>query len=410
MTGSGTQQDPYIIEDVNDLQAVENDLTAYYELGQDIDASATQTWNWDGTKYLGFAPIGDWATRFKGNFDGKGFKITGLFINRPTEQCVGLFGFADSSLDWGNLALQNVTLKDINITGGDHYVGGLVGATDCSPRIINCHVTGSLTVASGGSRFHGGLAGLCDGYVADCSFFGTITVTDTTGDRYWTLGGLIGEHRGDGDFGFIITRCHSEGSIICSGVAGSQFDNIGGLVGIDGGFAPPTIQQCYSTMNITINAPGAAAIFCIAGFVGGDSTTSGISDCYARGDVTIEGDPDNIHYIAGFIAFNNGRTARCYSTGLITTNGGTLIGGFCGKLSLVSITDSFWDTETSGTATSDGGTGKTTAEMKTKSTFTDAGWDFTTIWDIDGITNDGYPFLDYRPPVGYPYVQAIIIG
>ena len=40
------------------------------------------------------------------------------------------------------------------------------------------------------------------------------------------------------------------------------------------------------------------------------------------------------------------------------------------------ITSSFWDTETSGQSTSDGGTGKTTAEMQTAFTFLDAGWDF----------------------------------
>ena len=54
MTGSGTLLDPYVIYDVNDLQAMENDLAAYYELGQDIDASATVGWNGG----LGFKPIG----------------------------------------------------------------------------------------------------------------------------------------------------------------------------------------------------------------------------------------------------------------------------------------------------------------------------------------------------------------
>lgn len=45
MTGSGTLADPYIISDVDDLQAIENDLTAYYELANDIDASTTSGWN-----------------------------------------------------------------------------------------------------------------------------------------------------------------------------------------------------------------------------------------------------------------------------------------------------------------------------------------------------------------------------
>jgi hypothetical protein len=41
-------------------------------------------------------------------------------------------------------------------------------------------------------------------------------------------------------------------------------------------------------------------------------------------------------------------------------------------------------------------TGNTTAQMKTQSTFTDAGWDFDNVWTMDGVTNDGYPFLKWQ--------------
>jgi hypothetical protein len=71
-----------------------------------------------------------------------------------------------------------------------------------------------------------------------------------------------------------------------------------------------------------------------------------------------------------------------------------------------SITNSFWDVETSGQATSDGGTGKTTAEMKDITTFSGATWNITGvanpsirnlsyIWNIvDDVT---YPFLSWQP-------------
>ena len=58
-----------------------------------------------------------------------------------------------------------------------------------------------------------------------------------------------------------------------------------------------------------------------------------------------------------------------------------------------SVDDSSWDKETSQTDSSDRGTGKTTVEMKTKSTYTDVGWDFDTIWDIKPEINNGYPYL-----------------
>jgi len=69
------------------------------------------------------------------------------------------------------------------------------------------------------------------------------------------------------------------------------------------------------------------------------------------------------------------------------------------------ISNSFWDTETSGQATSDGGTGKNTTEMKDIAAFSGAGWNITTvanpgtrnpayIWNIvDGVT---YPFLSWQ--------------
>jgi hypothetical protein len=43
------------------------------------------------------------------------------------------------------------------------------------------------------------------------------------------------------------------------------------------------------------------------------------------------------------------------------------------------VSNSFWDTETSGQAISDGGTGKSTAEMKSIVTFTGAGWDIIAV-------------------------------
>ncbi|GAI57064.1 unnamed protein product, partial [marine sediment metagenome] len=78
MTGSGTQADPHIIYDIDDLQAMEDDLSAYYELANDIDASATVGWNAGG----GFAPIGDSVNEFVGQLDGKGYTIDSLAKGR----------------------------------------------------------------------------------------------------------------------------------------------------------------------------------------------------------------------------------------------------------------------------------------------------------------------------------------
>jgi hypothetical protein len=72
---------------------------------------------------------------------------------------------------------------------------------------------------------------------------------------------------------------------------------------------------------------------------------------------------------------SDGRLTQCYSTGKVSGSG-ERIGGLVGFDYNQSANACFWDTQTSGQTTSAGGTGKTTAEMQTAKTFTDAGWDF----------------------------------
>ena len=113
------------------------------------------------------------------------------------------------------------------------------------------------------------------------------------------------------------------------------------------------------------------------------------------------------NYVGGLVgrnAYNTGATIdNCYSNGSVSAAQNP--GGLCGFNYVdADITNSFWDTQTSGQASSDGGTGKTTAEMKTQSTFTDAGWDFATentngtnsYWDLDGTNNSGYLFFNWQ--------------
>jgi hypothetical protein len=99
-----------------------------------------------------------------------------------------------------------------------------------------------------------------------------------------------------------------------------------------------------------------------------------------------------------------GSISNCYSTGSASGTG-SYVGGLVGKNAGI-IDSSFWDVNTSGWETSAGGTPKTTAEMKTQSTFTDGAWDFIgetangteDIWVICEETN--YPRFVYQIPHG----------
>lgn len=348
MTGSGTEANPYIIHDVDDLQAVKDHLDAYYELANNIDASATSDWN-DGA---GFIPIGVRYNGFTGHFDGKGYTISDLFINRPTSGEIGLFGETEGAI------VQNVDLVDADITGDDD-VGGLIGHAD-DTTITDCSASGVFE----GDNLVGGLVGWFDNSIMSrCHSSGTVT---STGAGSADLGGLTGYASGE------ISYCYSTATV------NAIRNNVGGLIGYVG--ENVVINRCFATGNVTASTR-------VGGLIGYTSGAT-VSNCYATGKVT-SSTPDEAGGLICSVLGVSDIIDNCYSTGEV-------IGEYTGGLiysNSGTVTNCFWDKQTSGLDTSDGGTGKTTAEMKTKSTFTDADWDFETIWNICSSVNADYPCL-----------------
>src|SRR5690606_13743998 len=76
---AGTMNAYMLVNDVDQLQAMNTNISGHYALGRDIDASETAEWNGG----LGFAPVGSSGARFNGSFDGRGHYISGLTIQRP---------------------------------------------------------------------------------------------------------------------------------------------------------------------------------------------------------------------------------------------------------------------------------------------------------------------------------------
>ncbi len=89
--------------------------------------------------------------------------------------------------------------------------------------------------------------------------------------------------------------------------------------------------------------------------------------------------------------------SNSYSVGLVNpVNQGT--GGLVGWLFNGQVTNCFYDSQNSGQVDTGKGIPKTTVEMNTRSTFENAGWDFTDLWAIDSRFNWGYPYhIDNRP-------------
>ncbi|HOO33995.1 MAG TPA: GLUG motif-containing protein, partial [Thermotogota bacterium] len=161
-------------------------------------------------------------------------------------------------------------------------------------------------------------------------------------------------------------------------------DSLGGLCG-RADFS--TISIAYSTGTVT----GYESLGGLCGFI----ELSTISDAYTTGKVS------GTISVGGFVGrLRGGEISGVYSAGL--AEGNDKVGGFIGDLTDGTVSQSFWDTQTSGQSvgvglgSSTGITGKTTSDMKKKTTFTDAGWDFNTVWDIETQAEDGavsYPFL-----------------
>jgi len=175
------------------LQWVNRALLGKYALGGNIDASGTSLWN----SGAGFVPIGDGSNQFSGSFDGLGHTIDGLTINRPSMDCVGLFGNVDGA------TLQNIGLTSATITGRN-IVGGLVGYHSSS-TISNSYTTGSVR----GISFVGGFVGFSNGSSIDNSY-AAVSVSGTN-----DVGGLVG-------YQFSSSITHSYWDIVISGQSSSR--------------------------------------------------------------------------------------------------------------------------------------------------------------------------------------------
>lgn len=177
-----------------ELYHVRDDLSESYILMNDLDEN-TEGYE-DVNSGMGFPPI----STFTGTFDGNDHTISGLTINAPSYDNLGLFGGM-------NGVVKNLGIINANITGKD-VVATIVGVLGGS--VTNCYSTGIVT----GRSWVGGMVGWCQGAVTNCYTDVSITSSNSR------AGGLIGSNYST------ITNCYSVGSVV--GVY-----NVGGLVGLN---------------------------------------------------------------------------------------------------------------------------------------------------------------------------------
>ncbi len=391
--GVGTRDRPFLVRTPTQLLGLSK-FSKYWDSHflqtSDIDFHPNPPENWagdgvdwdldgadDDTSTSGFSPIGLSGSGFSGTYDGDGFEIKNLYIDRNSSDDVGLFGYTDGAM------LTNVFLTDPVISGrGD--VGALVGDV-YSATTIRYVLVSNPTISNSNIRA-GGVAGRVDSNSL-LDMVGVDGLTLDAGNRL--VGGLVGFLRDS-----TIKRSFARGKIDTSS------NDAGGLVGQLGtqSGTKVTLFDNYAAVAITIDSD-AGDQYNHGGLIGGatGATIAELTNNYAAGTVA------NSQQSGGMF----GNTA----SDTVVENG----------------SNNFWDKDKVSQGFGDDGTtplktdstlkitGKTTTEMQTVSTFTDAGWDFAgdsgdgvdEVWlmddgvdtddPIDGSTdNDNYPFLAWE--------------
>jgi filamentous hemagglutinin family protein len=225
VAGGATLNTYMLVNNVYDLQNMKNSLAGAYALGRHIDAGITSGWN----AGAGFAPIGS-GTSFTGSFDGQGHTISGLFINRPSSQNVGLIGYLGTGGKVSNVGVTGAT-----VTGGT-AVGAIVGSN--YGAVANVYSSGSVAATVAGA---GGLVGYNFQTVSNA-----YSNSAVSGPLY--VGGAIGlsnvANLGGVFTAGSISRIYATGMV--SGTGGSP-SYLGGLVGFNGGSITQSYWDSYTT-------------------------------------------------------------------------------------------------------------------------------------------------------------------
>lgn len=318
---------------------------------------------------------------------------------------------------------------------GNTVCGGLVGRAQANCQISDCTAIGDIIFGSTAAGLVGWIVD--DTLIVNCTAYG-----DVNGE--WQTGGLVGaSERG------IVDSCHAYGNVFArglDGVGGGHAEPghtsaaVGGLVGYtfpsaEVGSELASVIRCSSAhgnVSSTAQMTGGLVGLCwgtsitesyatgkvsssdrrLGGLIGAMlanpsansfpdvNERSEIIDCYATGKVTqtaaVPADSGRVGGLVGYIDADDeilNRIENCYSVGLVLPVGPT-IGGLIGEAEPDAVViSSYWDLDTSGQSSSDGGEGKTTIEMMMQATY--VGWDFMLFWKID--EGNAYPILRCQP-------------
>lgn len=256
LSGSGTEDDPYLLATAADLKAFRDMANA--EASSKLCATLTADIDLGGEAWTPFEPSSGYVSQaYAGTFDGANHTIKGLSVNLTSSTGAGLFG-----------TVCGATIKNLRVEGNvsassSVSVGGIVGRTQTSATIDSC------------------------------SFAGTVTSTKKNGAA--GTAGIVGRVNAGT---LAVTNCANLSDVTGSGSAA-------GILGYAGN-TKVTIENCYNSG--AISGQNYASGICSIG-TGKNGKTGKIGNCYNVG--TITGTSDGAYY-AGISANFQGAISNSY--------------------------------------------------------------------------------------------------
>ena len=372
--GNGTDDKPYLIKTKQHLE----NLAVYVNCGADLskngsfrlendifaaDTSGWTDWSADNGPEDEWTPIGQQPSdtvgqppvRFNGTFDGNGFVIYGVYVNKAEDSTFagryqGLFGRVERTGAQGGV-IKNLGVSHSYIHGYC-YVGGLAGWNK-KGAIIHSYIKNAKIEAWGGINGAGGIGGLVGMSDSSAVVINSYAEADVTGEINMA-GGLVGWNSGNSR----ISYCHTKESTVS--VIG---DDVGGLVGRNDG---STVRNSYTNVNV--------------------SSVKGGSGANSKGG----------NVVGGLVGMNfNATVTKCYASG--TIGGNSSLGGLVGSKMSNGKVDSSYYRDDPTTRKNDYGDPLPDSTMRNKERYKEVykGWDFDNIWAFE-YESKGYPYLGMR--------------
>lgn len=332
LTGEGTEESPYQINDWKELEMMRASLVhgkkLYYKLMDNIDMTSIDNWvplntgddlsreidfNGNGKTIQNFKSYNRVYASFFGVLFGKCYDLT---FENPVVKNDGMNSSCAVVGGYVGTGGYPATVERVNIKGGSVTcstdtgtvpVGAIAGNVNGGSQIIDCYVEGIAVKSS--AAMTGGIAGrlrTAADKIANCTFNGTITTSNSV------VGGIVGEVENAS----VITGCKTAGEIVKAG------EKSGGIVGNHAGNGLIEIEKTVSGIKVT------GSNYC-GGFVGMQANSSSqikITNSISSGDINCTG-----YHIGGFVgeAKQNVTVQNCLTTGNITGN--WTVGGICGR-------------------------------------------------------------------------------